>query len=45
MKGKNGTTSFLPNKKMGGQVRLMRKSLIFLIEKRCVCLRSGQTNL
>ena len=40
MKGKNGTTSFLPNKKKGGQVRFSEKvTYIPNREETCVCLK------
>ena len=36
MKGKNGTTSFLPKRQKGGKARLVKKSHIFPIKRKCV---------
>ena len=33
MKGKNGTTSFLPERQKGGRLDLVKKSHIFPIQK------------
>ena len=41
MKGKNGTTSFLPNKKKGGQVRFSKK-VAFIPNRKEMCLAKDQ---
>ena len=43
MKGKNGTTSFLPNKKKGGQVRFSEK-VIYIPNREEMCLTKDQAN-
>ena len=41
MKGKNGTTSFLPNKKKGGQVRFSEK-VTYILNREEMCLTKDQ---
>ena len=41
MKGKNGTTSFLPNKKKGGQVRFSEK-VTYIPNREEMCLTKDQ---
>ena len=41
MKGKNGTTSFLPNKIKGGQVRFSEK-VTYIPNREEMCLTKGQ---
>ena len=41
MKGKNGTTSFLPNKKKGGQVRFSEK-VTYIPNREETCLTTDQ---
>ena len=41
MKGKNGTTSFLPNKKKGGQVRFSEE-VTYIPNREKMCLIKDQ---